>query len=70
MIHRIAASLFASLALGTLAGCAALTAPRYHGPPSDHFDGTRFHNYVRFKDRQIEDAIRRELHAIEGKRGH
>lgn len=24
-------------------GC-ALSAPRYHGPPSDHFDGKRFHS--------------------------
>jgi len=53
-----------------LAGCASLTPPRYHGPVSDHFDGKRFHNYVRFKDRQIEDALRRELHTITGKRGH
>ena len=62
--------LFAMLTLGMLGGCATLTAPRYHGRPSDHFDGKRFHNYVRFKDRQIEDAIRRELHAVTGKRGH
>ncbi|MFL5562706.1 MAG: MBL fold metallo-hydrolase [Gemmatimonadaceae bacterium] len=60
----------AALASGALAGCATLTAPRYHGPPSDHFDGKHFHNYVRFKDRQINDAIRREVHAITGRRGH
>jgi len=62
--------LLAAVALGTIAGCASLTPPRYHGPISDHFDGKRFHNYVPFEDRQIEDAIRRELHTITGKRGH
>lgn len=64
------ARLLAAVALGMLGGCASLTPPRYHGPISDHFDGKRFHNYVRFKDRQIEDALRRELHTITGKRGH
>lgn len=60
----------ALLALGALTGCATLAPARYHGPVSDHFDGKRFHNYVRFKDRQIEDALRRELHTVTGKRGH
>ena len=60
--------LCASLAAST--GCAVVSPARFHGPPSDHFDGKRFHNYVRFKDRQIEDAIRREVHTLEGKRGH
>ena len=59
-----------AIALGTLGGCASLTPPRYRGPVSDHFDGKRFHNYVRFKDRQIEDALRRELHTLTGQRGH
>lgn len=57
-------------AFATLAGCASLSAPRYHGPLSDHFDGKRFHNYVRFKDHQIDDAIRLELHTIGRTRGH
>lgn len=38
--------------LGAAAGAIAIagrafSAPRYEGPPSDHFDGTRFHNPVR-----------------------
>lgn len=57
-------------AFTALTSCASLSPPRYHGPRSDHFDGRRFHNYVRFKDQQIEDAIRLELHTLEGKRGH
>ena len=60
----------ALLALGALGACATLAPPRYHGPVSDHFDGKRFHNYVPFKDRQIEDALRRELHIVARKRGH
>ena len=56
-----------ALALG---GCASIAAPRYHGPRSDHFDGRRFHNAVRFRDHQIEDGLRREAHAILGRRGY
>ena len=51
-----------------LAGCASIAAPRYRGPKSDHFDGKRFHNYVRFKDRQIEDALRREINTLTNRR--
>jgi L-ascorbate metabolism protein UlaG (beta-lactamase superfamily) len=47
----------ASVALA-IAGCASLAAPRYHGPLSDHFDGTRFHNLVRMRDAQLDDALR------------
>jgi L-ascorbate metabolism protein UlaG (beta-lactamase superfamily) len=58
------------LALGAvLTGCAALSRPSYHGPVSDHFDGERFHNYVRIEDHQIADALRLELHTLTGKRG-
>lgn len=32
----------ASLAALALAGCCAYSAPRYEGPPSDHFDGATF----------------------------
>lgn len=60
----------ALLALGALTGCATLAPARYHGPVSDHFDGKRFHNHIPFKDRQIEDALRRELHIVARKRGH
>ncbi|GAC1649435.1 MAG: MBL fold metallo-hydrolase [Gemmatimonadaceae bacterium] len=41
-----------------IAGCAALEAPRYRGPRSDHFDGERFFNYERLHDNQVADAIR------------
>lgn len=34
------------LCVAGLAGCCALSGPRYHGPKSDHFDGTRFHNQI------------------------
>jgi L-ascorbate metabolism protein UlaG (beta-lactamase superfamily) len=50
-------------------GCATLAAPAYHGRTSDHFDGTRFHNYVRIRDNQIEDALRLAIHEALGKRG-
>lgn len=49
----------AALCVCAVVGCASVIAPAYHGPPSDHFDGERFHNYVRFRDAQIEDALRR-----------
>lgn len=51
------------------AACASFGGPGWRGPRSDHFDGTRFHNFVRIRDAQIEDAIRREWHVLTGKRG-
>ncbi len=51
------------------AGCARVAAPTYSGTVSDHFDGKRFHNYVRFRDAQIEDALRRAQREIFGRRG-
>lgn len=60
--------LAAPLAAASVA-CASLAAPRYHGPPSDHFDGERFHNHERSRDRQIEDALRFGAHTLLGKRG-
>lgn len=59
----------AALLALVLAGCASLSTPRHHGPPSDHFDGKRFHNYTRFEDRQIEDALRLGAHTLLGRRG-
>ena len=53
-----------------VAGCATVAAPSYHGELSDHFDGKRFHNYVRFRDAQIEDALRRAGREILGRRGN
>ena len=53
-----------------LAACASLTPPKYRGPVSDHFDGRRFHNAVRFEDRQIDDAIRVEATTLLGRRGY
>jgi L-ascorbate metabolism protein UlaG (beta-lactamase superfamily) len=41
-----------------LSGCASFAAPAYHGPLSDHFDGKHFHNYVRTRDAQLDDALR------------
>jgi L-ascorbate metabolism protein UlaG (beta-lactamase superfamily) len=52
------------LVLAALAGCARLNAPVYHGPRSDHFDGERFHNAVRFRDAQIEDGLRKAARGI------
>ena len=59
---------FLLLACGAL-GCARVAAPSYHGEVSDHFDGKRFHNYVRFRDQQIEDALRRAGREIFHRRG-
>lgn len=53
-----------------LAGCASATGVRYRGPASDHFDGQRFHNYVRIDDDQLGDALRIALHTLTGHRGH
>jgi L-ascorbate metabolism protein UlaG (beta-lactamase superfamily) len=55
--------------LAVVGGCATVASPVYHGPRSDHFDGKRFHNYIRFRDQQIEDALRRVGREIRGKRG-
>jgi L-ascorbate metabolism protein UlaG (beta-lactamase superfamily) len=38
------AGLALAAALAAPAGCCAYSAPAYHGPTSDHFDGERFHN--------------------------
>lgn len=61
--------LFAVVGTLGLAGCARVAAPAYHGELSDHFDGKRFHNYVRFRDEQIEDAIRRAGRELLRQRG-
>jgi L-ascorbate metabolism protein UlaG (beta-lactamase superfamily) len=53
-----------------LSACASLTPPKYRGPVSDHFDGKRFHNLVRFEDHQIDDAIRVEATTLLGRRGY
>lgn len=65
--RRALAILLVALQAG---GCASFGAPRYHGPVTDHFDGRRFHNAVRFEDRQIEDGIRLEARALAGRRGY
>lgn len=62
-------SWLSALLLYALAGCAGVAATRYLGPHSDHFDGKRFHNYVRFRDQQIEDALRRLGREVSGRRG-
>ncbi|HEV7990214.1 MAG TPA: MBL fold metallo-hydrolase [Gemmatimonadaceae bacterium] len=64
-LHKLVAIAAASM----LAGCATLAAPAYHGPPSDHFDGKRFHNYVRARDAQIDDALRSTVRRILHKNG-
>ena len=43
-LWRVAAGLGLALVAGALLESCLFAAPRYHGPPSDHFDGTRFHN--------------------------
>jgi L-ascorbate metabolism protein UlaG (beta-lactamase superfamily) len=53
-----------------IAGCATLAAPSYHGPLSDHFDGTRFHNYVRMRDAQLDDALRSTARRLFRRNGH
>ena len=62
-------SLVTTLVTTLVGGCAALSRPAYHGPPSDHFDGEQFHNEGPVEDRQIEDGLRLELHTLQGKRG-
>src|SRR5215203_5084490 len=60
-------SLRATLALALLlGGCASLAAARYRGPTSDHFDGKHFHNYVKFSDAMIVDAVRRTASILAG----
>jgi len=52
------------MAAAMLSGCASFAAPAYHGPTSDHFDGTHFHNYVRTRDAQLDDALRSTVRRI------
>lgn len=66
--HKARLGLVASLS-AVFVGCASLAAPPYHGAPSDHFDGSRFHNVVRFRDAQIEDALRRAGRELLHRRG-
>jgi L-ascorbate metabolism protein UlaG (beta-lactamase superfamily) len=66
MKARVAVALL--VACGSI-GCARVSAPSYHGEPSDHFDGKRFHNYVAFRDQQIEDALRSTAREIFHRRG-
>ena len=68
--RRVATALVYSLLASSLAACASLGHAAYHGPPSGHFDGKYFHNYVRVRDHEIADAVRRAESEIEGKRGH
>jgi L-ascorbate metabolism protein UlaG (beta-lactamase superfamily) len=68
MQHTARLGLFALLS-SVFVGCASLAAPAYHGEPSDHFDGSRFHNVVRVRDAQIEDALRRAGREILHRRG-
>ena len=50
-------------------GCASLAAPKYRGVLSDHFDGKRFYNLVRVRDRQIDDALRHTARTLRRDRG-
>jgi L-ascorbate metabolism protein UlaG (beta-lactamase superfamily) len=54
---RSAALLLFSAAGVWGAGC-AFSGPRYHGPPSDHFDGKRFHNQVDHPRAGFADLVR------------
>lgn len=47
------------------AGC-ALSAPRYHGPPSDHFDGKRFHSAEPLPDHGFGAFLRWMTHRERG----
>lgn len=62
-------SLVVGIALAAIGGCSAFARPAWRGPVSDHFDGERFHNLVRIRDRQIDDAIHRELSILLHRRG-
>jgi len=43
-IAKVVAAAAAAAALGATADRLLLSAPHYHGPITDHFDGVRFHN--------------------------
>jgi L-ascorbate metabolism protein UlaG (beta-lactamase superfamily) len=61
--RRVRIVLGTSLLLAPLAasllGC--ITAPRHHGPPSDHFDGETFKNVDPFEERGLFDIIKWRL---------
>ena len=59
----------ALLGLTVASSCTSFSRAAYHGPRSDHFDGRRFHNLVRIRDHQIDDAIHRELSIVLHRRG-
>ena len=66
---RTLSGIFAAAGVMLLAGCASL-GRAYRGPPTDHFDGKRFHNPSPSPDGQIGDVLRREVHTVTGARGH
>lgn len=41
-LRRVAIGLVVLVSAGVFAGCCAFSQPAYHGPVSDHFDGTKF----------------------------
>ena len=48
------------------AGCCALSAPRHQGPPSDHFDGSRFFNPGAHDERGVGAMLRWMTHRHPG----
>jgi L-ascorbate metabolism protein UlaG (beta-lactamase superfamily) len=59
-----------SLALALiLGGCASFGVSVYHGPRSDHFDGTHFFNPSRVGDKQLEDVRRKAERTLERTHG-
>lgn len=47
-------------------GCCTFSAPRYHGPVSDHFDGAEFQNQVRAEKNRVGAFFRWQLTADKG----
>src|SRR5881394_4460106 len=52
-----------ALALGGLAAALGytLSGPKYAGPPTDHFDGQRFHNMRESEHEGLTDVLRWQL---------
>jgi L-ascorbate metabolism protein UlaG (beta-lactamase superfamily) len=63
---QIAGALLMGVIVVCGSSCRILSAPRYRGPISDHFDGERFHNEAPLEERGFRDLLRWQLHRNRG----
>jgi L-ascorbate metabolism protein UlaG (beta-lactamase superfamily) len=63
----VAVALIAASVAAMLAWLRHISAPPYHGPISDHFDGERFHNLEPTADKSLADLLRWGLNSEKNK---